>query len=191
MKIMKLQRIIKVLIMSLMALSIASVSTASYVDAYGREKEAPAPRKFLPQALKSQILKAMEINESLHGAFFKYDAKSVEKYARQLGVSLGKIKDVTISKKIKSVGQNLAEIKATASRQSNNENYYAVSKVLVSLVKSYSLGGRYDVYSCPMVKKEWVQNSEKKVRVHNPYAPEMPYCGTRDTYYKIWMKKRK
>lgn len=182
---------VQFIILCLTAFLFTSVSGASYVDAYGREKEVPAPRKVISTSLKNKLLKVLRVNEDLHGAFFKYNAKNVEKYAKQLRISIEKIKDASISKKTKPVIKNLISIKASAERKSNNESYYMVSKVLTQLVKAYNLGSKYDVYSCPMVKKEWVQNSEKKVRVHNPYAPEMPYCGTRDTYYKAWMKKEK
>jgi hypothetical protein len=45
------------------------------------------------------------------------------------------------------------------------------------------VGEGYNEYTCPMVKKKWVQNSKKRARVHNPYAPEMPHCGGQVTEY--------
>ena len=57
-----------------------------------------------------------------------------------------------------------------------------VSKALVHIVRTYDVG-KYNAYSCPMVKKVWVQNSAKQDGVQNPYAPEMPACGTKDTSF--------
>ena len=49
------------------------------------------------------------------------------------------------------------------------------------VVNTYDVGKKYNAYSCPMVKKKWVQNSKKMAKVHNPYAPNMPHCGSKDT----------
>lgn len=52
---------------------------------------------------------------------------------------------------------------------------------LIHIVNKYDLGSKYNAYSCPMVKKKWLQNSDKMAKVHNPYAAGMPHCGSQDT----------
>jgi hypothetical protein len=79
--------------------------------------------------------------------------------------------------------EKLGELKSDTERETNNQNYHLVSMALIHLVNTYDLGDAYNAYSCPMVKKKWVQNSKKMARVHNPYAPGMPHCGTQDSEY--------
>ena len=63
----------------------------------------------------------------------------------------------------------------------NNENYHIVSSALIFVINKYDLGSEYNAYSCPMVKKKWIQNSKKMTKVHNPYAAGMPHCGSQDS----------
>ena len=77
----------------------------------------------------------------------------------------------------------LDQIKASNDREDNNQNYHLVSMALIHVVKEYDVGSKYNAYSCPMVKKKWLQNSKKISKVHNPYAPEMPHCGSQDSHH--------
>ena len=91
------------------------------------------------------------------------------------------IENAEIKKHLKfSIGK-LDQLKSATERETNNQNYHLDSMDLVQLVDTYALGDAYNAYSCPMVKKKWVQNSKKMARVHNPYAPGMPHCGTQDS----------
>jgi hypothetical protein len=72
---------------------------------------------------------------------------------------------------------------AKTSREENNQNYHLVSMALIYIVNTYDVGPKYNAYSCPMVKKKWLQNSKKLAKIHNPYAPHMPHCGSQDTNF--------
>ena len=138
-----------------------------------REKLTPAARKYL--------ISALEANESLHEAFFNYDGKIVEAEAERLGKLISAIEDEQVSKLLKFSRSKLNEIKAANDREVNDKNYHLVSMALIHIINKYDVGRKYNAYSCPMVKKKWVQNSEKMLKVHNPYAPNMPHCGSQDT----------
>ncbi len=138
-------------------------------------------RKSLTEATKKSVVSVFEANEALHSSFFNYDAKKVETNAKKLKKAIESIEDNEITKLLSFSRTKLSEIKATADRESNNKNYNLVSMALIHIVNKYDVGSKYNAYSCPMVKKKWVQNSSKMAKVHNPYAPNMPHCGSQDT----------
>lgn len=140
-------------------------------------------RKKLDEKTKEALLSVLKVNEDLHASFFKYDGKEVEKNAKKLKSEIDKIKDKEISKLLTFSQKSLAEIKASKDRKQNNKTYNLVSMALIHVMNTYDLGSKYNAYSCPMVKKKWIQNSKKMARVHNPYAPEMPHCGSKDSKY--------
>jgi len=137
----------------------------------------------LPEQTKMEIINVLKDNESLHSSFFKYNGAEVEKKAKDLITSMDKINDPKIKKLLNFSKSKMAEIRATGDREKNNQLYNMVSLTLTHLINKYDLGSEYNVYSCPMVKKKWVQNSKKMNKVHNPYAPNMPHCGERLTDY--------
>ena len=138
-------------------------------------------RKTLSEGTKKSVVNALEANEELHNSFFKYDGKKVEAAAKKLKSAIEGIDDAELSKLLKFSKTKLGEIKASSSRDDNNQNYHLVSMALIHVVNTYDVGSKYNAYSCPMVKKKWVQNSKKMAKVHNPYAPNMPHCGSKDT----------
>lgn len=140
-------------------------------------------RKSLAETTKKSVISVLEANEKLHASFFKYDAKAVEANALKLTKVINAIKDKEISTLLTFSKTKLAEIKASNERETNNKNYHLVSMALIHVVNKYDVGAKYNVYSCPMVKKKWVQNSSKMQKVHNPYAPNMPHCGSQDSHH--------
>ncbi len=140
-------------------------------------------RKSLSEAAKKSVVSALEANEALHSSFFKYDAKAVESNAMKLKKAIDAIEDKEVAKLLNFSKNKLSEIKASNDRETNNKNYHIVSMALIHIVNKYDVGSKYNAYSCPMVKKKWVQNSSKMAKVHNPYAPNMPHCGSQDSHH--------
>ncbi|MBT6325368.1 MAG: DUF3347 domain-containing protein [Bdellovibrionales bacterium] len=140
-------------------------------------------RKELKPATKKNVIAVLSVNESLHSAFFTYSGKLVEKEARNLIEKINDIKNEEISKLLQFSKSKLSEIKEANERDKNDQSYHSVSMALIHIVNKYDLGSKYNAYSCPMVKKKWIQNSEKMSKVHNPYAPGMPHCGLQDSKY--------
>ncbi|MCF8060019.1 MAG: hypothetical protein K9K67_12030 [Bacteriovoracaceae bacterium] len=140
-------------------------------------------RKKISETTKNQVIAVLKANESLHASFFDYKGDTVEKAAKDLKSKMSAVEDKEISKLLKFSITKLDDLKKDSEREQNNQDYHLVSMALIHLVNTYDIGEGYNAYSCPMVKKKWVQNSKLKARVHNPYAPEMPHCGTQDTEY--------
>ncbi len=159
----------------LLFLIVSSLSMSSFAKKVERKK--------LSEQTRKNVVAMLEANEALHGAFFKYDGKNVESKAEALKQKIANIKDKEVSKLLKFSHSKLSEIKATNKREENNQNYHLISMALIYIVNTYDVGSKYNAYSCPMIKKKWVQNSKKMNKVHNPYAPEMPHCGSKDSQY--------
>ena len=138
-------------------------------------------RKSLNEETKESVVNALEANEKLHSSFFKYDGEKVEAAAKKLIKAIEDIEDSEVSNLLNFSKTKLKQIKASNSRDDNNQNYHLVSMALIHVIKIYDVGEKYNAYSCPMVKKKWIQNSSKMSKVHNPYAPKMPHCGSKDT----------
>ena len=161
---------------SLVILGILSLSLWG-VSSLGSDKQ---ERKTLEVKTRNQILTVLKANEELHLSFFKYDGKKIEKNAISLKNKIDSIKDEEISKLLKFSSSKLSDIKAANTKDVNNQNYHLVSMALIHIVNSYDVGSKYNAYSCPMVKKKWVQNSKLMSKIHNPYAGNMPHCGSQD-----------
>ena len=150
-------------------------------DKMDHSKMKKGMRKSLSEGTKKSIVSALEANEALHSSFFKYNGKSVEENAMKLKKAIDAIEDKDIAKLLNFSKSKLAEMKASNDRDTNNKHYHLVSMALIHIVNKYDVGSKYNAYSCPMVKKKWVQNSSKMAKVHNPYAPNMPHCGSQDS----------
>lgn len=142
-----------------------------------------AKRKDLDESSKKQIIKVLENNEALHAAFFDYKADVVESEAKKVLTSISSLKNEDLLQILKFSTEKLKLVTASESRENNNVNYAIFSAALVHIINIYDVGEGYNGYSCPMVKKKWVQNSKKINKVHNPYAPEMPHCGGKVTRF--------
>lgn len=134
----------------------------------------------LDEKTKLEIVQVLEKNEALHASFFKYDGADVEKASTDLKMAIDKISHEKLKKLLTFSQTKLGEIKASNTRDVNNQNYHLVSMALIHIINKYDVGEKYNAYSCPMVKKKWVQNSTKQDKVHNPYAANMPHCGSKD-----------
>ncbi|MCP4913202.1 MAG: hypothetical protein GY909_08780 [Oligoflexia bacterium] len=142
---------------------------------------ASGSRTALNEKDKASVIEVLKLNEDLHAAFFDYKANEVEANSKLVAKSIDKITNADIKKYLKKSKEQLLKIKGSVDRKKNNELYNEASLGLIYVINKYDLGRTYNSYSCPMVKKKWVQNSKKKAKVHNPYAPEMPHCGRQDS----------
>ncbi|MDC1173935.1 hypothetical protein OAT67_00955 [Bacteriovoracaceae bacterium] len=142
---------------------------------------ASGSRATLESETKNQLIEVFKENEKLHAAFFNYDAKKINMIATSLNKKMKLVKKNEVSKLLKQAIVNAEKISKTSDRKKNNDYYADLSIALIYILNKYDLGREYNSYSCPMVKKKWVQNSKKKQKVHNPYAPEMPHCGRQDS----------
>jgi hypothetical protein len=140
-------------------------------------------RVSLDKKNKEQVINVLKANENLHASFFKYNADEVGKNAATVAGAIAKIDHKEIKKLLTFAGKKLGELSPKKTKKENYKTYNTVSMALIHVLNKYDLGSTYNVYSCPMVKKKWVQNSKKMDKVHNPYDHRMPHCGTKDTRY--------
>ncbi len=180
---MSLKNVKYFLTSALLTMSFKSWSSDGHHHEHMSEKTMEkTDRKSLSKEDKKSLLKILEANENLHKAFFSYEGKVVEKEASNLKLAVENMKNEDISKLLNFSKSKLDQIKSENDREVNNENYHIFSMALIHVLKNYN-AGHYNAFSCPMVKKKWVQNTAKMSEVHNPYASGMPHCGTQDSHY--------
>lgn len=155
----------------LFSLSINSLFASGSYETETKKRESISDQE------KSQIIGVLQANEDLMMSFFDYDIKKIAKAQKEVKAKLSLLKGKRFLKQKGEAENSLGMIKEDNDKDKNYEAYHSLSKVLVTLIETYDLGSTYNVYYCPMVKKKWVQNSQKRRKVHNPYAPEMPHCG--------------
>ncbi len=142
-----------------------------------------AARAPLKENVKKNVAEVLNANEELHAAFFDYNNESVQKAAMSVAKKIMAINDKKISKLLKVSHDKLMEMTKSEDEKANKEAFYVVSLGLANIIRKYDVGGKWNVYSCPMVKKSWVQDSAKNDNVRNPYASEMPGCGSKNTSF--------
>lgn len=150
-------------------------------DHHGHSKVKTSKRVSLDSKTKMEVINMLKANDELHTSFFNYDAKKVEKAAEKLKTTISKISNNEIEKVLSFSKGKLAKITSKNDRDSNNQNYHLVSMALIHIVNKYDVGKEFNSYSCPMVKKKWLQNSTIKGKTNNPYAPGMPNCGVKES----------
>lgn len=141
---------------------------------------AKTQKKSLDSKVKAQVINVLEKNEDLHEAFFSYNAEKVEDAAEAVEDAIEKIEHPELAKLLKFSKEKLDEIEDDKSREENNKAYHLVSMALIHVKNTYDLGDKYAAFSCPMVKKKWIQSKEKYNKVMNPYDASMPHCGSMD-----------
>ncbi len=174
-------------ILTLCLLVVSTLSLQAYAsgdhDSHGKMNHSSKIRQKLSESTKGSILKVLESNEKLQSSFFKYDTQKIEDNAKELQASIEKIDDQKIKKLLKFSVTKLSLMTKNSSRKDNNQNYHLVSMALIHLINTYEVGGDYNAFSCPMVKKKWIQNTSKNKTVNNPYAPKMAMCGSQDSKF--------
>ncbi len=165
----------------ILGLSLSQSVYASSSEHKDHTKVEKPNRISLNEKDKKDVLQVLELNHALHSSFFTYVATEVEVKAKALSNKIDQIENKEIAKLLNYSKNKLLEIKRDKEREENNKSYHLVSMALIYIVNKYDVGSKYNAYSCPMVKKKWVQNSVKMSKVHNPYAPEMPHCGSQDS----------
>lgn len=172
---------LKQLFMTFMILTLTPINIAISSNCYDEhkpgEEHAPTTKKKLSDKEKKEVLSLLETNEKLHWAFFKYNGKEVEKIAKEAAEKIDKISNKEIKKLLGFAQKQARALVHKRPQKENNQSYHMFSMGMIHIINSYELGDKYQGYRCPMVRKQWVQNTKKLDKVHNPYAAYMPHCG--------------
>ena len=105
--------------------------------------------------------------ESVRQGFLKSSLAKVQKNAASLATKAEAEKNDVIATHAQAVAKSANLAKA-------REHFALLSQEMIK-VRNAATGARPAVYSCPMVKKAWLQ---PKGTVGNPYDSSMLLCGT-------------
>lgn len=141
-----------------------------------------APRKELPSGDLAQVHQVLILNDQLFSALIKNDFKAAEPKAKELKKALDQTR-IEVLKPVRAGASELDAFKASAEKENNLALYEKFLNPLIQVVKSYKVDSKYNIFSCPMVKKSWIQNTSVHQDVRNVYATYMLECGTQDSKY--------
>ena len=139
-------------------------------------------RKTLTSKELSEVKIILDKNDELFNAFLKKDGVLVEKKSQELSALVKKSKTPSL-KDVKAQASKLDSIKASEKNEKNLVSYESFVNPLIKFIQTHDVGSKFNVFSCPMVKKSWIQNTDVNKDVRNVYAMEMLECGTQDTKF--------
>lgn len=124
----------------------------------------------------SVLLPVLDANDKLFLALLKDDQAEVEKAARNLSEKL-----IAAGKEGQKAAELIRPISKTNTKEKNLEHYSAFMPALVKEFKGAKMKSDYEVFSCPMTKKSWIQNKKTASGVKNVFAQEMLECGGKES----------
>lgn len=168
----------RIILVSLLLLSFGVAAQHSH---HSSEKMS-VQRKTLPAKELSEVQTILDKNDELFNAFLKKDNSLIEKKSQELSALVKKSQTSSLNE-IKAQTARLDSIKASEKREKNLASYEKFVNPLIKFIQTYDVGSKFNVFSCPMVKKSWIQNTDVNKNVRNVYAMEMLECGTQDTKF--------
>lgn len=170
--------------MKLLLLGILSFSLSAFAqdNHFEHGNHTATNRTAIGSKEKGQIVEVLVKNDLLFNAFLKKDVSVIEKMAKDLHAYVSMSKNPLLEE-VKAEVWNLASIKSSNLNEQNLKAYESFLKPLIKVVQSKDIGGKFNVFSCPMVKKSWIQNVEINKGVKNLYTMEMLECGSQDTHF--------
>ena len=108
--------------------------------------------------------------EAVRQAFLADSLPAAQKNAIALAAAARDAKHVIVAQHADAVAKTKTIAKA-------REHFGLVSKAMLEVHSATAKDGRPAVYSCPMVKKSWLQ---PKGKIGNPYDTAMATCGILD-----------
>lgn len=169
----------KYLLLGLLGLSIQSFAQDNHFE-HGNHTS--THRTAVGIKAKEEVIAVLQKNDLLFYAFLAKDEVGIEKLAKELHADVTK-SNHSLLDEVKAAAWNLSNIKASHSNEVNLRSYESFVKPLIRIVESKDIGGKFNVFTCPMVKKSWIQNIEIHKEAKNIYAMDMLECGTQNTHY--------
>lgn len=169
----------KILLLGFLAMAIPAFAQHNHDQHAGH---AQTKRNTLQAKDKAELTEILAKNDVLFNAFLKKDNALIEKNAKELSSLVGKSQS-TIIKGVKANVSGLDGIKSSNKNEDNLKAYETFLNPLIKVVQQYDVGKKYNVFSCPMVKKSWIQDTEVNKDVKNVYAMDMLECGSQDTHF--------
>jgi hypothetical protein len=147
------------------------------VYSHGPDKNGNHPA--LSPAEKNLFLQVLKKNDELYNSLLKANQDDVEKSARTLAGLLKKSGAENIGPLSKTLPA-LDKISGKNSKETNLKAYEEFLPPLIELVKTHKPDSNYQIYYCPMVKKNWIQDQRTNSTVKNVFAQEMLECGGKE-----------
>ena len=169
----------KIVLMALLTLSLPVYAQHSHSE---HVEHTTTKRKAVSEKEKVEILEVLAKNDLLFNSFLKKDSSSVEKHAKELQLLMSNKKS-SLLKDSKAQAVKLASIKASNKAEDNMKAYESFLNSLIKVVQDNDVDSKYNIFSCPMVKKSWLQDITTNKEVKNVYAMDMLECGTQDTHF--------
>lgn len=166
----------------LLALSSFQVLAQDHHHGHAHHAQKSAQRKSLAEKDKKFLTDALKINDQLFNALLAKDTKLIEKKSQEISDLFQGNKEA-IYKELTSQAGNLKKIKSSTKQEDALKAYEEFLKPLIKVVQEYDIENSYNVFSCPMVKKSWIQDVRVNKGVKNVFAPYMLECGTQDTHF--------
>ena len=170
--------------MKTLIFTFAILSLAAFGQHHSQEHahHAQAARKKLSAEEQASVIEVLKKNDQLFNALLRKDGALIEKISQELSVLVSRSTTPTL-KNVKAQVSSLKGIKASAKIDENLKAYELFLNPLIKVVQEYDVGSKFNVFSCPMVKKSWVQDVTVNKDVKNVYAMDMLECGTQDTHF--------
>lgn len=176
----------KLLLLGILSIALPASAQHNHEDHHHHHHESDAKIEVKRQPIsskdKSILSEILAKNDLLFNSFLKEDKDLTEKYAKELSV-LVTTADSLIIKEVKAEVSSLSKIKSSIKNEKNLESYELFLKPLISLVQKFDVGAKYNVFTCPMVKKSWLQDVRVNKEVKNVFASYMLECGNQDTHF--------
>lgn len=166
----------------LLAISSFQVLAQDHHHGHAHHAQKSAQRKPLGEKDKKILTDALKINDQLFNALLAKDTKLIEKKSQEISDLFQGNKEA-IYKELTSKAGNLKKIKSSTKQEDALKAYEEFLKPLIKVVQEYDIENSYNVFSCPMVKKSWIQDVRVNKGVKNVFAPYMLECGTQDTHF--------
>lgn len=172
----------KLLLLGILSIALPVFAQHNHDHHHDNHAKPEVKRQSLSSKDKSVLSEILAKNDLLFNSFLKKDKDLIEKYAKELS-ALVSTADSSIVKQVKAKASSLNNIKSSNKNEDNLHAYESFLNPLITLVQQYDVGGKYNVFSCPMVKKSWIQDLKTNKDVKNVYAMDMLECGSQDTHF--------
>lgn len=166
----------KSLIIGLLLLNSYAAFTQTHKHDHAEHKASPS----LTQSDAKVVKFLLKKNDELFNKLLKGSQDEVANVSKQVA---------TIAKNLKSEELKELKLKVSALEKISNKNtkdqnlnaYGEFLPALVEVVKKYRPDANYQIYYCPMIKKNWIQDQRTNSAVRNVFAQDMLECGGKES----------
>lgn len=168
----------KALTISMLVLITIPVFGQTHKHAHAEHKAVAA--SVLPDSDMKILKVILKKNDDLYNVLLKNNQEDVEKSANIMSNILKAAKSQTFQS-LRESSSSLQKILKSNSKEQNLKFYENFVSPLVELVRKHQPDPNYQIYYCPMVKKNWIQDQRTNSTVKNVFAQEMLECGGKES----------